>query len=48
MAIRRVAAVTGAFAMLTVMAAPTTGIQAAIPTGTVFFPNPVQQLGTRA
>jgi hypothetical protein len=39
------AAVTGAFAMLAVVTAPTTGIEAAVPTGTVFFPNPVQQLG---
>ena len=45
MAIRRRAAVTSAIAMLAVVAGPNTGIQAANPTGTVFFPNPVQQLG---
>jgi hypothetical protein len=45
MAIRRVAAVTGAVTLLAMMAAPGAGTQAATAMGTVFFPNPVQQLG---
>ena len=48
MAVRRVAAVTGALTLLAMMTAPGAGIQAATPSGTVFFPNPVQQLGQQS
>ena len=48
MVIRRVAAVTGALTLLGMMAAPGAGIEAATATGTVFFPNPVQQLGNES
>jgi hypothetical protein len=45
MVIRRVAALTGALTMLAIVTSPTSHTEAATAAGTVFFPNPVQQLG---
>ena len=45
MAIRRTAALAGALTMLAVATWPGPGLHAATPTGTVFFPNPVQSTG---
>src|SRR5262245_60048279 len=45
MAMRRVAAMTGAVAVMATVAWPSAGLHAATPTGTVFYPNPVQSTG---